>query len=476
VTGYPERLVELSLRLPAWATVLVCGTLAAALGWTYVDRPTLAVLPAVLLLALPLMLSARVRLLVVVFGALTVLQTSDELTAAKLLYFFALAVSFGAALFRLPRLVGTPAYRDLGPLFRASIVTLALVAISLPVSVLSEVPQKAWLRDVAPYAMVAFAPVFALDAQASMTARALRRVLVIGGTLGAIGFTTRWLTNRGIADLSFVPLGLATLLLASTVFAYGIATLLHGSQRRLSWGVLTSLVFAMLLSTGTRTALVLLAAPVAIVAGAQHRLVQRSIRLVVVAPLVAILVFFGAQGVVRVTNADQDVLAARTSLLFETGDRSTDQSYIDRLAQTAASWEAFRSSPLLGTGPGKPILWTNSFNEPQVTTVVDTPVSFLAKFGVAGLVAAAFLLVGFVSTLRAFRARTGRATIAQLALIGYGAVVAGWSLLQNPYEDKGFAIGLMLLLAVAAREASDATRRDSSSTDASPHRERGIRQ
>ena len=35
------------------------------------------------------------------------------------------------------------------------------------------------------------------------------------------------------------------------------------------------------------------------------------------------------------------------------------------------------------------------------------------------------------------------------------ASVAGWSLLQNPYEDKGFSIALIVLLAVAAREAAD---------------------
>jgi hypothetical protein len=34
-------------------------------------------------------------------------------------------------------------------------------------------------------------------------------------------------------------------------------------------------------------------------------------------------------------------------------------------------------------------------------------------------------------------------------------VTVAWSLLQNPYEDKGFAIGLLLLLALTVREARD---------------------
>jgi hypothetical protein len=61
--------------------------------------------------------------------------------------------------------------------------------------------------------------------------------------------------------------------------------------------------------------------------------------------------------------------------------------------------------------------------------------------------------------VRALRTRTRGPTIAQLALLGFGAVSVAWSLLQNPYEDKGFAIGLLLLLALTTREAGDAERR-----------------
>jgi O-antigen ligase len=457
MTTHADRLMELPLRLPGWAVILVSTLVACALGWAYVNRPLLAALPAVVLLALPLLLSAQVRFLVVVFGAMLVFQSSDDLSAPKLLYLFALGVSFGVVLVRLPTLVATPAYRDLRPMFRASAVTFALLLASLPVSALNDVPQKAWLRDIAPYAMVACAPFFALDAQASMSARALRRILIVAGSLGALGFTVRWLDNRGIADLGFAPVGLPTLLLAATVFAYGVAVLLHGHRRRLAWAVYTSLVFAMLLSTGTRTTLILLAAPVAIVLGSGTRLTQRSVRLLVATPFVALLVFVGAQVVLGVTNADRDALAGRTALLFSTGRSSTDQSYLDRVAQADAAWEQFRSSPAFGAGPGNPIVWTNSFNQEQSSPSVDSPVSFLAKFGALGLVAAAFLVVGFIATLRAFRRRTGEATVIQLALTGFAAIIGAWSLLQNPYEDKGFAIGLTLMLAVAAREAADAS-------------------
>ena len=457
MSTYADRLLDLTFRLPGWAIGAACAFGAIALGWAYVNRPMLALLPALVFVSLPLVLSARARLIVVVFGALTVFQSSDELTAPKLLYLFALGISFGAVLVRLPSLTGTSAFRDLGPLLRASVVTFALVIASLPVSMLNEVPQKSWLRDVAPYVLVACAPFFALDAQASMPVKTLRRMLVVGGTLGALGFTVRWLTNRQIADLSFIPVGLPTLLLASTVFAFGAAVLLHGGRHRLAWAAFISLVFAMLLSTGTRAALALVAAPLAIVFGSHHRLAQRSVRLLVAAPLVALLVVLGAQAVLSATNADRDALTARASLLFATGDRRADPSYVERLGQTAAAWETFRSAPIIGTGPGKPIVWTNALtNEVSESTTIDSPVSYLAKFGVVGLIAFGYLVVGYLAALRRFRVHTEGPTIIQLTAVGFGAVVAASSLLHNPYEDKGFAIGLILLLAVAAREASDA--------------------
>lgn len=457
MTTYADRVLDLTFSVPRWAVLALSACAAAALGWAYVNRPMLALLPAVLLLSLPLVLSARARFVVVVFGALLVFQSSDELTAAKLLYLFALGVSFGAALVRLPSLVGTPAYRDLKPLIRASVVTFALIAVSLPVSMLDDVPQKAWLRDVAPYVMVACAPFFALDAQASMPVRTLRRMLVIGGLLGTLGFTIRWLTNRDIANLDFIPVGLPTLLLASTVFAYGVAVLLHGHHHRLAWAIVASLVFGMLLSTGTRAALILLAAPLAITFGSHHRLTQRTVRLVVATPLVALLAVVGTQVVLRATNADQDVLAAREKLLFETGNARADPSYLERVSQTAAAWDEFRASPILGSGPGKPIVWTHPLTyEVFESPTIDSSISFLAKFGLVGLVAFAFLVVGYLAVLRRFRARTGTPTIAQLTLIGFGAVVVAWTLLHNPYEEKGLALGLILALALAAREASDA--------------------
>jgi O-antigen ligase len=450
----------LASRAPAWLTAIASGLLACGLAWLILNRPTLAILAALPFAALPLVLSGQARTLVFVLGSLAVFQSSDELTPQKILFFGAVMVSFGVVLTRLPRLVQTHAYHDLLPLLRASVVLFGVVLVSFVVSYANDVPQKPWLRDVGPYILVACAPFFALDAQASFSRPGLRRLVVVAGTLGAFAFTVVWLTNRMIADLSFIPIGLGTMLLPAAGFAYAMSEFLDGGRARLGWLALASAIPAMMLTTGTRTTLLLAVVPVAIVFGGRRRLTGRSLRLLVAVPLVVLFGLATIQGVVEVTGGDRAVLAKRFSLFSEIGT-GNDQSYRDRVAQTNAAWALFRSSPLTGVGPGVDIAWNDSFGRPHLSPNVDSPVSFLTKYGVLGIVALGFLVGGYIGVLRRLRARTGRRTVAQYALIGYGATIVAWSVLVNSLEDKGLSIGLVVLLALAAREAAEFHRPDS---------------
>jgi O-antigen ligase len=447
------RLTNTGARMPTWLVVAVTSAVGLALGWAFMSMRMLALVPIAVLIAIPLATSVRVRTYFLVFGALAVFQSSGGLTMPKLAFLFGMAVSFGVALVRMSETSRTPAYPALVPLLRASVVMFALIAVSLPVSIAYDVPNKAWLRDVAPYILFAAAPLFALDAQAGMRSRELRRLLVIAGTLSAISFTARWLTNHGIAALPLDQLGLPTLLLAGAVFSYGIAIMLHERRVSLRWLLLTSLVLAGVVSTGTRGALAILAAPGAIVLGSRRRIGRRSVRLAIAIPIAAVLAYAGVQAALRATDANRTAFQDRVTLLFSAADRTRDHSYVDRLAQTRSSWRLFRSSPLVGVGPGHDIPWTDSFGEPQPPRPnVDSSVSFLTKFGALGLGTIVLLAMSFVSSVRRFTSATREITVVQLALWGYGAVVAAWSVLVIPFEDKGVAIGLLLLLAAAGAE------------------------
>jgi hypothetical protein len=79
-------------------------------------------------------------------------------------------------------------------------------------------------------------------------------------------------------------------------------------------------------------------------------------------------------------------------------------------------------------------------------------VTFPAKFGLLGL-AAVLLLVGKYWSFTRILARRREPTVAQLALVGYLAVVASSAILNNPLEDKGLSFGLILVLALVLGEA-----------------------
>jgi hypothetical protein len=87
------------------------------------------------------------------------------------------------------------------------------------------------------------------------------------------------------------------------------------------------------------------------------------------------------------------------------------------------------------------------FGSRESDFILDTPVTFPAKFGVLGLLVLLFVVAKFFVFTR--RLGRGRApTVAYLALVGYLTVVAALGLLAPPFEDKGLSFGLILILAL----------------------------
>jgi O-antigen ligase len=412
----------------------------------------LAYLPAGALIGLLLLASPRARLVFIVFGGLLIFQSSQQLDSKKMAFLLGACIVLVGALVRSQRFMRSSVFADMRPLFLSSAAFAALLTVSLPVAKLSGVPTKDWLRDVAPYVLFACAPIFALDAATSLPARTLRRLVAIAGFLGAASFATRWISHRGIANLKSEAVGLPTFLLGAAVFAYGMAIVLEGHRGRLRWLVLTALILAMLVSTGTRSTAVLLAAPLAIVVGTRERFARRAVRLGIALPMAALLVFLGTQSLVQLVNANHSRLQDRVQTLFSTG-HSKDRSYVDRVRQTRAAWNLFKEKPLLGTGPGYSINWEDFQGLPHSSPSIDSSLAYLSKFGALGLLPVAVFIWAYASFMGRIRRRTGGRTVAQLALIGYAAVIAAWAVLDVPFEDKGLSSGLLLLFALGASEA-----------------------
>ena len=436
---------------------------AAIFGWIVVEQPSLALLGVAIAPGALLLVSPLARVVLMALGPIVFFGGTAEFTAPKQLFLFAAGAAFAGSFLRSRGLHGTSEYRALRPLIVASTAFFVLAGLSFVVAHIGAIALKPWLRDVSPYLLFATAPYFALDAATSITGRRLQLLLACAGLLGAFAFAVTWSNNRGITHLPITWIGFPTVLLPAALASYAAAAALQGRRRAGVWIVLAAMCFTLLASTGTRSALVLLASPVAIVFAAPRNLFRRALRLSLGLPLAALAVLGLLASVITIANANTTVLRDRRATLYQSGS-TVDRSYLDRLSQSRASLAAFHSSPLVGTGPGVPIEWHNSFGKLKSTSTVDSPFGYLAKFGFAGLIPLVVLVGSFIVFVRRL-ARSPTVLTSRLALVGFGVVVVLWSILNVPFEDKGFPVGFMLLIAIAAVELRDARAEPTSEPD-----------
>lgn len=427
-------------------TAMLVVPLSVVTGAALAVAPLLAVLPIVGLAIIPLLLDGRARILFVVFGGMFVLQRSSEFDMLKVGFLALFAVAFVGAFVNVRQMWSTPAYQLARPLLIGSTAFAVLAALSLFVAYKNGTPVVGgWLRDIAPYLLFASAPVFALDAQAWLSRRSLEVLILAAGIVAAFAFAAYWLNARNILDLQASRIGLASLFVPAALFAYGMSAVLHA--RRLMWLAVSAFVLALLLVTGTRTNLVLLIAPLAIALSARQYRLARSIRLAVLGPIaVAATLVFGL-AIVNVSDASRDDLGVRIALLRETGGAS-DDSFSERYLQAQVAWRTFKSSPVVGAGPGVPFKWRTIDRTAASTSTLDTATTFPAKFGLVGLFVLAIIIATYWSFAKALVRRNGP-TVEYLALVGYLAVAVAVTIGYSPFEDKGFSFGLVLILALA---------------------------
>jgi O-antigen ligase len=424
--------------------------------------PALALLLLGALAAALIATNVQVRGLVVIFGGLAVLQSSQGFGATKLAYFLGIGVALAAALRRLRGLETAHASSLTRPLLHASVVLVCLLWISVVVARVHGTPTVSWLRDSAPYVLIACAPVFALDLSASLTRHRLLWILVLGGVISGTSFTFEFLARHQLAAPAITRFALPSLMFPGAVFAYAISAGLQRPQHWRRWMLLAAGVLALVLSSGTRSALAFFAAPVVILFASRLSFVNRALRLAVFGALVVIAGLLLLHYVTRLGVSTTKLTQRFASLPAVLSHPLSDQSYVERAFQRSLAWDAYHSSPLLGVGPGHRFAYTDLSGNTAFVFSLDTPISFLAKFGLFGLAALA-AWIGFVfAYLRRIRAPLGAVGPARTALIGYFGIVAAYALLVSPLEDKGFGFGLLLLLALSLREQLDAGSRNAS--------------
>ena len=444
-------------RLTLGVVPALVVVLSVAVGLAIVSYPSLAVIPIALLAAALLITDGRVRTAFVIFGGLFLLQRDDAFSSTKLAFLAGMMVAFAGAFLNVRALRRSAPYDAARPLLAAAVALFALGVLSLAFADANAIPKVAWLRDVAPLFLLASVPVFALDAQVSFSRRALVGLLVAVGMLMALTFAITWLERRSIATFGAGRLGLASVFPPAALFAYCMAVALHERARRARWLLVAGLILALLVATGNRSTLVLLVAPVAIAFGARRYLATRTVRLAFLAPLAVAATLVFALVIVGVTGANMEYLNKRLEILQGTGQSASDASYNERIQQSNVAWNTLRSAPAFGTGPGTTFEWTTQDRRRVESPLLDTPLTFPAKFGLLGLLVLAFVVAKYISFVR--RMRRGRdPTIPQLALIGYLMFVVVITPLVMPLDDKGLSFGLILLVALALQELNGPAR------------------
>jgi len=437
----------------AWTLLAVVtgGLLAGALVAT---DARLGVLAVASIMGLALLQSATARMLFVVVGGMGVLQSSPSLDAAKLVYFTGVGVAVGAAWMNRAALRSQEG-RLLRPLVEASGLATAFLTLTIVVAYAHGTSLESWLRDAAPYFLIASVPVLAVDVASSRTApRLILPLFVAVGLLSGLSFATEWLTRRGLSELPLERLLLPTGAPAAALFCYSTSKVFYSRKFPVSWGAVVLLLPGLALLTATRSTLVWFVGPLAILARQRGLMTRASLRVVIVAVIAVIAVQQVGSAVSGTVDVDR-VTARLTQVASLPAQLESDQSYVERRAETTAAWDAFWGNVAFGTGPGAVIEWSVASHANTESFNVDTGLSYLAKFGIVGAAVAVIFVIGFARAWRSLRLPAGCAAVSD-AVVGFGVIILMRLPLANPLEDKGVSFAILLLLALALSGVSSA--------------------
>jgi hypothetical protein len=404
------------------------------------------------------------------------LQSSPTLDLTKIGYLVGTILCLLGALVVVGRTRTSTSVTRMFPWLAASAALLVLIAISFFVARANAVPAVDWTRDIATYGLFAMVPIFALDAESSVSRRFVVGVLVVAGILGGLSWAVEWLALRDIVDLPLARLLFPTSQLPAMLYFFASAMAFASRRKPVAWAILAGLILGLFLITGTRSSLILLVGPlVMVLILGRGRLVSsaRSMLAQGVVTAGVVVVFQAAVTLLPGTSApttepgssasaaahpattpDPNVLGDRVaSLPSLVSNPTSDASIRERIAQYEATWILFASSPLLGVGPGHSIEWVDVSGFDRTGYTADTPLVMPAKFGAAGILVFMGFAAAYLSIARQALRQTPHTPVA-MTFVGYAATIFVGLPLGFPVEDKGTSLALILLLSLALMELS----------------------
>ena len=477
-----QRWIGPGLAIVSGAALLIGAALAGARS-----DPTLTLLGFVPLLLVAVLVSPMWRLVALVVGGLVVFQSSQTFTFAKVTYLVTAAVIGVVSAVTVFDARRTAIVTRLRPLLYAAVALAALVAVSMLVARLGGTGTLPWARDAAPYALLCLALLLAVDVSASRPARTVVELgLLVCGVAAGLAYANAWLEQRDYGALPLNVPVLQSFLLSGALFAYATSQVIAG-RRRAMWAVAAIAVGFLLFVTGSRATLLIVAGPVAValwegpvktVAAARRTAVGLAPAAAAAALTAAFLYIStasppgtaanaasppatvsatstpevvrtpaaGPPGVVATAPSPQ---ALQTKLIAGRFEKilsiASDASFTERLTVDRLAWFTFIRHPVFGVGPGHLFQWPTPSGQVKVSPYLDTGLSVLAKFGLAAVPVLVLLAIALASVFRDRRL----ALAPRSALLGYCIIAIAWMTVEAPLEDKGFGLGLAMLLVLA---------------------------
>ncbi len=391
-----------------------------------------------------------------VLGALAVFQTSEGLSAPKLVYLAGVGLAAVIALVRVVPRLREPWALPLRPSLVGAGILLAWIGLVSPVYSVTVrgIDPTMWARDAVTYLLPVAAVVIALDAAGSIRLSASRTFSVLVGGVSAVGFAAAWISSRGYSGEVSTERSLLASLVAITVplallFAMGLAR----KRVRPAWLVGAVGLLCAVLITGTRTGVVLPLMLIAMVGAARKARITLP-RLVAGAAMSAASIGLILPFAAATFSSSTDVFARLSSISSTlTNGFQSDASGSIRLRAAAIAWERFVQYPLLGQGMG--VQFPNP--NPALQGVdgyfsLDTPVMFLAKFGLIGVVV---LIIAYGLIVFAAARPPAKHVFTLESTVARGVAFVWLALLPvaSVPEDKGFSVAIALLLLLSGSAA-----------------------
>ena len=376
---------------------------------------------------------ASLALAALVIGGLLTFGSSSDLSVIKLVYASVVGIVTLVAFIRVIVNPGA-SLREIGGGIGLLAVLLSMSfligALLQPVGVIDVLRQGLW------YFLVPAAPFIGIDLGRRLRGANVLAFTLAVGSVSAVGVGVTWIFNRGVGALDVGRLVLGSPMLAAIGFALGVIVAVHGRGAWRVVGITCVLVIPVaLLITGTRTNLIFILSVIGLIGGGKKFLI--SLKGTVLVLFVLAVSFWLLIQAAPIFLKDSGFLSMRwrALLYFVSGNQANDQSFSERVSQYAYAYEAFIRSPWFGRSLG----WVPD-------TSLDTPVAILARIGIVGTVLLLLFLWQCVRYVRNFE-RRGITSPFTAAARGVGLFILALAPFGPPFEDRGFALTMVLLFA-----------------------------